>query len=216
MLHLYFNETLKKLATKTKVDLLMSFKNIGKAFTAPGLRVMFIVVFLISQGYGFFTQFFQVLLIEKYHFGTGLIGLTFAYVGLWIAISQGYLNRYLSRRWTPGKILLYSIFFTGIAFALLLVPGQAIYLLLVLPLVAIFLGITEPNYNAVVSNQVSEKVQGEALGITQSVQSLAYAIPPIISGLVVSIDMNIPMELAAIVSFGAWGIYQFIFYKEGI
>ena len=216
MLHLYFNETLARLKKNAKVDLLMSFKNIAKAFAAPGLRVMFLVVFLISLGYGFFTQFFQVLLIEKYHFGTGLIGLTFAYVGLWIAISQGYLNRQLSRRMTPGKVLIYSIFFTGIAFGLLLVPEQAIYLLFVLPLVAIFLGITQPNYNAVVSNQVSEKVQGEVLGVTQSVQSLAYAIPPIISGLVVSINLNLPMEMAAGVSFLAWVIYQFVFYKPGM
>ena len=215
LLHYYFKETLMHLAKKTKIDLLLSFRNIAKAAASPTLRVMFLVIFLISFGYGFFTQFFQVLLIQKFSFGQGAISLTFAYVGFWIAVSQGFINSKLSHWFSPGRILKASLFLAGFGFIALLIPQSAIYLLLVLPIVAILMGVTIPNYNAVISNLVSDKVQGEILGITQSVQCLAYAIPPLIAGVVVSINMNLPMEIAAVSAIAAWLIYRFKFYKEG-
>jgi len=215
LLHFFFKETLKHLAKDAKVDLLMSFRNISKAAASPTLRVMFLVVFLISFGYGFFTQFFQVLLIQKFSFGQGAISLTFAYVGFWIALSQGFINSKLSSRFSPGAILKVALFLAGIGFALLLVPEQAVYLLVFLPIVAIIMGVVIPNYNAVLSNLASDKVQGEVLGITQSVQALAYSFPPLISGMVVSINMNLPMEIAAIAAFVSWVVYRFFFYKSG-
>ena len=215
LLHYYFRETLMHLSKKTKVDLLMSFRNIAKAAASPTLRVMFLVIFLISFGYGFFTQFFQVLLIQKFSFGQGAISLSFAYVGFWIAVSQGFVNSRLSQWYSPGKILKVSLFLAGLGFIALIIPQSAIYMLLVLPIVAILMGVTIPNYNAVISNLVSDKVQGEILGITQSVQCLAYAIPPLIAGVVVSINMNLPMEIAAVSAILAWVIYRFKFYKSG-
>ncbi len=212
--HVYFQETLKRLATKVKVDILMSFRNIVTAFTLPHLRVMFLVVFLVSIGFGFFTEFYQVTLIKEFDFNAEQIGLTFAYVGFWVAVSQGLINRSLSKMMKPAKILSFSMLLAAIFFVILILPHQAIYIYFILPFVALFLGLTEPNYNAVVSNLASEKVQGEILGITQSVQSLAYGIPPVVAGLVVSLDMDLPMELAAIVTFLAWVVFYFFFYKK--
>ena len=212
--HKYYQETLKRLSSRVKVDILMSFRNIATAFTLPHLRVMFLVVFLVSIGFGFFTEFYQVTLIKEFDFNAEQIGLTFAYVGFWVAISQGIINKPLSKIMKPARILSFSMLLASIFFIILILPHEAMYIYLILPFVAVFLGITEPNYNAVVSNLVSERVQGQVLGVTQSVQSLAYGIPPVVAGLVVALDMNLPMELAALMTFLAWAVFILFFYRK--
>ena len=214
VLQKYFQETWTRLAKNTKIDLMMSFKNIATAFTIPNLWVIFMVVFLISIGYGFFTEFYQVTLIGKYSFDAQQIGLTFAYVGFWVAISQGLINRWLSKFMAPAKILAYAMLFGSLCFVLLILPEESWYIYLILPFVALFLGLTEPNYNALVSNSVGENIQGRILGVTQSVQSLAYGIPPVIAGLIVGMDINIPLELAAGVSFLAWLLFMVFYYLK--
>jgi len=214
VLQKYFQETWTRLDKGTKIDLFMSFRNIATAFTIPKLWVMFLVVFMICVGYGFFTEFYQVTLIEKYHFDAQDIGWTFAYVGIWIAITQGIINRWLSRIWAPAKILSYVLVLSSVCFALLLVPEQSIYIYFILPFVALFLGLTEPNYNALISNSVSADIQGRILGVTQSVQSLAFGIPPVIAGVVAGVDLNLPLELAAGISFLAWAVFMAFYYLK--
>ena len=77
-----------------KIKASQSVRNIMKAATYPGLRVVFPSVFLFWGGFAFFQTFFTVLLIQKLRFSASNIGDYFAYVGIWIALPKG-----LSRRW---------------------------------------------------------------------------------------------------------------------
>ena len=212
MVLLRFKETLPS-SRHVELSLTTGFKNIAKALKMPGLRTTFIAIFFFTFGFNFFTQFFQVFLIEKFHFTQGQIGDLFAYIGIWIAFSQGFITRGLSKKMAPAKILSFSLLFLGIALFALLLPSQAIYLYCVLPFVAIFNGLSQPNSTAVVSSLADKTMQGEILGINQSFQSLAMTIPPIIAGFIVSINRNLPITVAGISMLVSWLIFK-IFYKE--
>ncbi len=210
---LKFPETLA-IKKQIKISLLTGARNLKKAFTRKDLKIMFLVGFLLAIGFNFFTQFFQVLLIGKFNFTQSNIGDFFAYMGLWIAITQGLILRPLSNKFSPENIMKYSIILLALTFPFLLIPDKAIWLFLIIPFIAIFQGLTQPNTTTIVSNLASEKDQGEILGINQSVQSMAQAIPAIIAGFITSININLPTILAAITTIIAWIIFKFVFLKK--
>jgi DHA1 family tetracycline resistance protein-like MFS transporter len=111
---LRFRETLKN-RRDTPLDLFSGFRNIGRAFTLPKARTIFLVVFLLAFGFNFFTQFFQAFLIQKFQFTQSHIGDIFAYIGLWSAITQGLINRPLTKRLEPPVILSYSALLLAVA-----------------------------------------------------------------------------------------------------
>ena len=212
LVFLNFPETLV-IKRAVKVNLFTGFTNIKKAFTFKDLRVMFLVVFLLTVGFNFFTQFFQVFLYGKFKFTQSQVGDFFAYMGLWIAIAQGAVLRPLSKKFKPAKILSYSIVLLAISFPFLLIPNQRVWLYLIVPFIAIFQGLNQPNGTAIISNLVDRDKQGEILGINQSISSLAQALPPIIAGFVTAVNINLPTWFAAGSTLLAWIIFK-AFFKE--
>jgi len=102
----------------------------------------------------------------------------------------------------------------ALTFPLLLLPTKAIGIYLIIPFIAIFQGLTQPNSTAIISNLADKDKQGEILGINQSILSLAQAIPPIIAGFVTSVSLNLPTIFAAGSTLLAWIVFRFFFIKE--
>ena len=210
---LRFPETLK-FAVKARISLLTGLVNLKKAFQYKSLRIVFLVSFLLAIGFNFFTQFFQVLLVDKFSFSQSEIGDFFAYMGLWIAITQGMILRPMSMKFKPVQILKFSMIFLAATFPFLLLPEKAFYIYLIIPFVAIFQGMTQPNTTTLVSNMAGDDEQGEILGVNQSIQSAAQAIPAIIAGYVTAVNINLPTLFAAGTTFVAWLVFRFIFLRK--
>ena len=210
---LIFPETIKSKRI-VKIDVFTGFKNIRNAFSFKKLRAMFLVVFFLNIGHNFFTQFFQVFLMGKFDFSQSKVADLFAYMGLWIAISQGLIMRPLSKSFKPEQILKISILAAAFVLPILILPNQAIWLYLIIPFVAILQGMNQPNTSAVISNMTEVDKQGEILGINQSMQSLAQSVPPLIAAFVTSININIPIMLSAVATLIAWIVFTIFFMGE--
>lgn len=213
IVYLNVPETLKT-PIKSKVHIFTGINNIKRAFAMEKLRTVFAVMFLLMFGFSFFAQFFQVYLIEQFNYTQGQIGDMFAYIGIWIALTQGVGVRILARYISSKKILVYSILFFGISLFVLLLPQKSHLFLIVLPAIAIFNGITQPNLTSIVSSLADEKSQGEVMGINQSLVALAQALPPIFSGFLAAIDTRLPIVTAGIIILIAWFFYFFFFYRN--
>lgn len=208
-----FKETLKE-KKNTEVNVFTGFKNISKAMSKKEFRSIFLIAFLVTFGFTMFSQFFQVFLIEKFNYSQFNIGRLLAYFGIWSALIQGGLVRRIAKKTKPEKVLSISLLLMSVSFMLLIIPDKSWYLYITMALVAITQGMTSPNVTAMVSNLADSSVQGEVLGINQSVQALAQAIPPIIGGLTVSFNLNTPIILASIVVFIAWLSFLIVFGKK--
>ncbi len=208
-----FRETLLT-KRSSNINIFSGFQNISTAFQAPNLRAIFIVILLLSLGFSFFTQFFSVLLIQKFSFTEKNIGLLFGWIGIWLAITQGLVVRILSRYVQSANIISFSIFALAVALGLLLLPDQSYWFYILNPLVAIAQGITAPNMTAVVSEQATPAQQGEILGINQSMQSLGQAVPPIIAGYINTISGSLPILTASLLIFSGWLMYVLVFRKR--
>ena len=202
------------------VSLLTGIRNVKRALKMKELDVVFLTLFLQAFGFSFFMQFFQVYLIKQFDFSQVQIGQMFGYIGIWIAITQGGITRLVSKRFSSPQILQFTLLGLSLSLWLILGPSALWMLFVTQPLVALFQGVSQPNLTSIVSVLTPKDTQGEILGIQQSVQSLAFAIPPIIAGVVVSIDVRMPIFLAGLSIFIAWLVFVFGFrsalYKQKV
>jgi DHA1 family tetracycline resistance protein-like MFS transporter len=196
LLTLLFEETLKEKVARA-VHPLIGFTHLRKAWKLENLRTIFLVIFLHSLGFCFFTQFFPVFLVDKFHTSEAQIGTIFGYVGIWIAFAQGFFTRLISKRASPQKVLPYALLALSGTLFVITLPTNLNALYFIQPFMAIAEGLCFPNETAVLSNLCGPTEQGEALGITQSLRALGQAVPPLLAGFLVNIDQNLPTWTAS-------------------
>ncbi len=206
----WFDETLQEKTTRA-VHPFIGFTHLRKAWSRHKLRTIFLVIFLHSIGFCFFTQFFPVFLVDKFHSPEAQIGTIFAYIGIWIAFAQGFVTRIVSRHFAPAKILPYALVALSLTLFAITLPSGIAGLFLIQPFMAIAEGLCFPNETAVLSNLCSPNEQGEAMGITQSLRALGQAVPPLLAGFLVNIDQNLPTWTAAGLILLAAGIFVIYF-----
>lgn len=207
LISLRFTETIGQKVNRS-LNFTTGIKNLRIAFTHTQLRTVFLVSFLFIFGFTFFTQFIQVYLIEVFDYKQSDIGQLFAYMGIWIALTQGGIIRPVSKRFAPTATLRFSLLFLAMAMLALLLPSASWQLFLALPFVSIFQGLTSPNITATVSNLAGNDIQGEILGINQSVSAFAQLLPPLIGGVLVGFDIRMPIFGSAFFILMAWLLLQ--------
>lgn len=208
---LYFKETLIT-PTNRPISLFTGFGNIYQAFSGH-LKWLFISVFFIALGFNFYTQFFQVFLIKKFHFNQSQIGDYFAFIGLCIALVQGGLVRLTSGKLDSKVVLKYSILGLSFSFFLVLLPQQAWQLYLTVPFIAVSQGMAAPNLTFLVSQNALANEQGKIMGINQSVASLAMALPPILAAFIDLINVNLPIITASVFTLVGWSFLMYFIKK---
>lgn len=205
-----FKETLHELAPQ-KVDFLAGFKNMKLAFSLPNLRNLFITTFLAGLGFAFFTQFFQVLLIERWSFGESEIGYFFGFIGICIAVVQGGLMRPVSKRFRSDQIPGVTLFGLAIVIGINVFATESWMAFAIIPLIAIFQGLGSPNLAALVSDEATPEQQGRIMGINQSINSVAIAVPSAMAGFLGTINYNLPTIAAAFFTLIAGFSFHFLF-----
>lgn len=209
----FLPETHKTRDSAKKINLAKSVSNIFRAFTMGDMKTLFTSVFMLTSGFTFFTSFFSVFLIDRFSFSPGQIGDFFAYIGICTAITQGVITRAVAKRFTSDRVVRVGIFGMGFALLLYFLPTVPWQVYLIAPVFSIFNGLVQANLPAIVSSSVGSDMQGEILGINASVQALAQALPPILSGFIAArLTPVTPLLIASIVIISA-GIFYNIFHK---
>lgn len=212
LVYFLFKETLQQKGNRA-VSFLTGFRNIAYSFRTPNLRVIFAVSLLLTLGFAFFTQFFAVALIDKFSFSESDIGIFYAWVGIWLVVTQGALVPRLAKRYKPSFLLRITLFTLGFFVLMVVFPDRVIWEYLLAPFIAFSQGISAPNLVSVISGQANPDEQGQVLGINQSMQSFGAAIPPIIGGYLTAINSLYPLIAAGLVILVSWLVYV-LFFKE--
>jgi MFS transporter, DHA1 family, tetracycline resistance protein len=193
-----------------------SIKNIAKAYSMKNLRVVFISSFLFQSGFTFFTTFFSVFLITKFAFTQSNTGNFFAYLGIWLVLTQAILTRLIARRFNEYKVLRITLILTGVFVFAYLLPPVWWGLLIVAPFFAAANGLSQSNLTSLVSRSANRENQGEILGVSASVQALAQAIPAMLSGFIAAaLTPSSPAIVAASILI-LCGIIFAVFYRPEI
>ena len=210
----FFRETIQSQQERgDKAKGFQGFLRIKQAFSHPRLKLVFAVVLIHASGFSFFLQFISFYMIERFGIGQSTIGYLFGYVGIWTVITQGVLIRPLANRFPPERVVANVIILFAFGLIALLIPVKLGWLFLLLPLLTIFQGIYMPNMTAIVSNLSDKEIQGEMLGINQSLTAFSNAIPPIIGGYLLSFGTRPPIYIAAACVLVGWVIFNIFYWK---
>lgn len=212
-LRLRFKETLKT-PVHVKISVLTGARQFAKALSSPGLRALYTVGFLFTLGFNFYTSFFLVYMSIKFGYTSAQMGMMFAYMGFWIVVTQMAIIGPVLKRFSPQQVLSASVLGLAITIPAMLLPTEAWMLYLLIPFMAVSNGLTMPTYNASVSNSARQDEQGEVMGMSQSVSSLAMAIPPLIAGIIVQWGIEVPTIVAGGLAFLSWLVFM-AFVKNG-
>jgi MFS transporter, DHA1 family, tetracycline resistance protein len=204
------------LSQSTKINFLKGITDIKVAFQHPQLRYLFLVMFIFSFGWGFFTEFSGVFLIRRFGFDQGGIGNFYAWVGVWIAICQGILIRPLLKRFTSHRLLLGALLSIGIIMPLMLMFDHPNSVFWILPLVAFPEALIYPTSSTIVSNLTPKESQGEMLGIHNSVQWAAIGIAPLFSGAFVALYPHLPITVSSFCMFTGFSVFAWVLRKKKI
>jgi DHA1 family tetracycline resistance protein-like MFS transporter len=185
------------------VSLGVGMLNIRKAIQVPGMKLLFFGIFLACLGWSFFWEFIPVTWISTYHFDTLTIGSLYAYGAAFYAFSCGVLIRPIVNRFSDRNVLCAALLLCSASIALLMLHSDPVWLWFYLPVQQFAIALFWPTAATVVSNSVSEDVQGEMMGVLQSVDSLAFAISPLIAGPLLGITITMPIIIGSTSMFAA-------------
>lgn len=197
-----------------KINIFAGIENIYKALKNPTFNVLFLIVLTIGFGFNFFREFIQLYLLGKFDFQTNDLGKYFSFIGITAAITQGGIVRVLSKRFAPEPIITVALPVLSACLLLLIFPDKVWQLFAITFFLSMSQALIFPNMTALISNKAGQENQGEILGINQSVNSVAQALPPIIGGFVVSIQLSVPLIIGATLTLLGWGI--FIYYRISV
>ncbi len=177
------------------------------------LRELFVLTFGSISAFVLLEVTFVYLCMHQFGVSAAGTGLIFAYIGIMMVIVQGGLIGRLVRKFGEAKLVATGPFITAAGFVLLsLVPmieNPAIAWTLLLAgcaPVALGHGLTGPSLSALISRQAEEARQGETLGLSQGIGSLARALAPPIGGLLYDVGPSWPYWVGAVL-FVAVGLY---------
>lgn len=190
-----------------KFSFLESFYNIKCALQIEKIKRVYGIYFLFLFSWTILFQFTPVLVVDKFEFTSSNIGDLALFMGLCWALGSSYLNKLLLRYFTSLKVLESALFVFTLCCCLIAFPNQLFVVLSILGICVLMGGLSWPLCTGMISNMAPRQIQGKILGMSQSVQSLAMTIAPLIGGMASQASISLPFLIGAGSSLLAGCIY---------
>jgi DHA1 family tetracycline resistance protein-like MFS transporter len=187
----------------TKISLSTGIQQLKEAFSSEKLGAIFLVIFVFCIGWGFFTEFCPIFLIQKFHFTGAEIANFYASIGLWIALCQGLIIRPFLQRFSPRSLIIISLMGMGCILTIMCFINIKYFLYSLLPGLCFFEALLFPSTATIVSNCSDKGSEGQVLGIYNSVQWAAIGLTPLFSGSFVALNPYLPFIVGSIAMFCA-------------
>jgi DHA1 family tetracycline resistance protein-like MFS transporter len=175
------------------------------ALRRPILSRLILIFFLVILAFSGMESTFALWAMRQFGWGPSQVAYVFAYVGLLSAVLQGGLIGRLSRRFGEERLLLVGLALIGIGLLTLPAARSMSLLALVLAALAVGMGLVQPSLNSLISRRSGREEQGEVLGVSQSVGSLARVLGPLAAGfLFAEFGRDAPYLWGAALAAAAW------------
>lgn len=197
---LYFPETLNQPDKARQIKWSMPLTYIINAFRLVEVRGVFLISFLFSVSLALFVSFGPALIYDRFSVSESSLSYFLAYFGFWIILTQILFVSRLSR--SLGKIGTLRIGLIAMCSGLLVlyVAPVWIWMLIAAPLIAFGVALAYTTITSLLSIKTHKEKQGEILGMNASIQSLAFALPGTVSGLIATkLTVSAPIVLAGII-----------------
>ncbi len=179
----------------------ISFKSITQSFVAglryQPLRVTFSANLFVFLAMFFFLNFFSAYLVNRFGFSFSLLGEVNAYLSIPFIISPFFFVLF-AKWWTSRQSMRLGSLFICISYLIFVIPSSPWSLIFTLVPVGFFLAMGLAFPAIMVSDMVSKRLQGQALGTNQSIQVFGEAITALIGGFLMAKANSFPIYAGAV------------------
>ena len=174
-----------------------AFRNV---INSPVLTRLFWVYFLFIAGFAVLNVVGTLLWIDRFVLSEAQVGYTFGLIGIITAVVQGLIGKITARfgeknTMTFGLVLMtVGLVAMPLVPSSLFVPGE----LLAIAVFAVGYALVLPTGTALVAIAVGDVLQGQILGLYQSVGALARIIGPLMGGAAYQLGQPVPFFAGAI------------------
>lgn len=164
-----------------------AIKNILSYLKMKEVSPLLFQFFAFIFAFSFFMTGFAMFCGEKFSmngkpFGAQEVGWIFTFIGLWSLIVQTGFLKILSEKWGEKKIVVIGFISMSIGFFIIGEISTVTFLLGALLLTTFGSSVLRPSITSQITKVVPRNQQGTILGVTQSLQSIAQVIAPLIGG----------------------------------
>jgi DHA1 family tetracycline resistance protein-like MFS transporter len=156
----------------------LSLASLREAVARPGAATLLAVFFLVTLGFAILEGTFSLVATHRYGYSAAQVDGLWLYMGLVAVVVQGWLVGRLARHLPERALVIAGTLALGIGFLWIPFAGPAPALLAALGLVVGGQGLASPSLSSLISKTVEAPVQGEALGVSQSLSAGARVIGP--------------------------------------
>lgn len=159
------------------------FKRILNAFSTPVLNVLILLLFLNTFALAHVEASLFLYVQDQFHWTLSQASFGFAYIGVIMVITQGYLLRKFMPKFGERKILTAGLILSAIGFGISAMAHDVWWLALGVTGLGFGNGLANPSLNGSISLASGKDVQGNNLGVSQSLSSMARILGPPTGGL---------------------------------
>lgn len=158
------------------------FKEMQKYFQTPTVGVLIFVFFLASLAMSTMEATLVLFMKARFDWGLKEVSFGFAYVGVMIIFTQGFLVRRMIPKYGEKQVLRFGLILMSMGLLGIAIAQSVFVMAITQTLLAIGIGFVNPSTLGSISLLIDQKDQGAALGTTQGMSSLGRIIGPIVGG----------------------------------
>ncbi len=159
------------------------FARIARAFTTPVLGALMLLVFMNTFALAHVEATLFLYVKDQFGWPASTASAGFAYIGVIMVITQGYLIRKLMPKYGERNVLVTGLLLSALGFGLCSLAGGVGALAIGVTFLGFGNGMANPSLSSSVSLLSGADVQGNNLGVSQSLSSLARILGPATGGL---------------------------------
>lgn len=176
------------------------FAVIGHAWHSPVVRNVVAATIVTTAALSAMESTFALWVNARFQWGPREVGLTFAFIGIMSAITQGLLVGRVARRIGEANTLALGLAMTSVSlFVQTIVPSE--WMVVAITAFTVFgVAITQPSIAGLISRATSHEHQGAMLGLNGSAGAMSRILGPLAAGFLFSaVGVNAPYRFAAII-----------------
>jgi len=197
-----------------------NWRGLGQTLVPSPLRLLFalhdgrigryLFLFLVLfTAFAALESMFMLFMDKRFGLDISAASYVFAYIGLWIALTQGVLIRRLAPRLGETRLVVIGLVMTGAGLGVIPVVPSPGWLYLVTPIIAVGNGLAFPSFTSLYSKACKAEKAGELLGESQSMATTGRIFGPIWAGFAFGrIDLGAPFVIAGFLMFVALGLFR--------
>lgn len=149
----------------------------------PVLGKLVIIFGLVSFAMSAMEATFILYMGEAFQWTVKEVSFGFAYIGIMIIFTQGFLVRKLLPLWGERKVMKWGLSLFAAGLFLIAFSPNLVWMTIAVTLMSIGNGLSNPSLMGSISLVAAQDEQGASLGVTQSLSALGRIVGPALGGL---------------------------------